>query len=336
MSKWYPDSGTIQTRAVEGFYMLKFIPGAGPDTDHSIPPLQLAKDCIDDLDTLRRQIVSHAAFHVGEPARESWNQWFKDVYPASMDVQEYIKNHTYMCPLRTFFKEGTYANHSQWSQPLAVARDEIPRFTTRIGIALPTVLSSLTPNVPIRSYVLVEGGDQAELSLSNCVQRYIDNGAEASETHRYSTLSNPELVATIKRRLKQNGHHHATSGKNKAALNSMITELNREFILMRCKPLETDESTLIYNYIHAPALLRDLDRANVTELADVVVSLEDFQTLADSRRTLSPAMMDAMMALFQHREVELCDSHKQANDKDRYYKPRSRTIYTRATNAEVR
>lgn len=336
LSKRYPDSGTIPARAVEGFFLLKSLPGVGAQTAFTIPPMELATDCIEELGNLKQKIMTHATFHAGEPARHEWLEWFTAVTPASPSVTEYIKEHVYLCPLRTFFIDGNYADHRHWSQQLSVARDEIASFTSRIGIALPSVQSTLTPNVPIRPYALVEGGNQTDLGLSDSIQRYINNGAEAAQTLRFSNqFLVAGLVAVIKRRIKQNGHHHATSSKTKAALVEMITELNREFIGTRFKPLELDESTLIEKYINAPELLRGLDRANVTELADVAVSLEDFRTLADSRSSLTPTMMDAMMALFRHRDAELFDLHKQANEKDRYYKARDRTTYISATNAEV-
>ena len=336
LSKFYPDSGVIQSRAVEGFFLLQYLPFVGAAHQYMLPALELASDCITVLDALKSKIMSHSAFISGEPARAEWIGWFNDVTPSTLLVADYIQSHTYTSPLRVFFLENREASHTHWSDPLAVARDEITRFTSRIGIALPTVISTLTPFVPLRPYALVEGGHQADLALAASLQRYIDNGSEASQRLRLTSKSNKaQLVAVIQKRLKQNGHHHATSAKNKPELVDMIIELNRDFIIGRFNSLEHDETTLIHNYINNPAQIRGLDHVNVVEVAGTPVSLDSFQTLADSRRSLSPAMMDAMMSLSRDRDAELFDLHKQTNEKDRYYKPRDLTTYMSATHSEV-
>ena len=258
--------------------------------------------------------------------------------PTEPTIAAYIRNHTYLCPLvRPFFFCNVVADHDHWSKPLSAARDEITSFTTRIAIALPTVVTTHTPDAStVRPYLLVEGGDLGNLALAGSLQRYIDNGAEAAEQQRLSKLLVPQLVEIIHVRLKPNGHYHATSKMNKPALIEMIAELNRDFIAERFKPLQPDEALLVNNYVNAPEKIVDLDRANVVEIQGTPVTLDDFATLAGSQNSLSPVLMDAMMLLFRDRDAELSDLHKLTNERDRHYKRREHTGYVIATHAEVR
>ena len=256
--------------------------------------------------------------------------------PTEPTVAAYISNHPYLCPLRPFFFDDVVADHDHWSKQLSAARDEITSFTTRIAIALPTVVTTHTPDASaVHAYLLVVGGDLGNLALAGSLQRYIDNGAEAAEKQRLSKLDKPQLVEIIHVRLKQNGHYHATSKLNKQPLIEMIAELNRDFVAERFKPLQHDEALLVNNYVNAPEKIADLDRANVVEIRGTPVTLEDFTTLAGSQNSLSPVMMDAMMLLFRDRDAELSDLHKLTNERDRYYKRREHTVYVIATHAEV-
>lgn len=75
ISKNYPDAGTCRNRPIEGFYLLKQLPSVGEAEEYIIPPLELANECIADMDGLKQRIVQHASFHPSIPERKHWLTW---------------------------------------------------------------------------------------------------------------------------------------------------------------------------------------------------------------------------------------------------------------------
>ena len=168
LSQFYPTSGLYPGRDMEGMYVLLGIPVMG--SIMKLPPKSLIEDCVREFEVLRSRIVSH--YPIGDICRKAWTHWFDQHSPLNEDVNSYVLQHEYKCPLASYFRGTIYNPDWKPSPPI----NSLSIFPAHVVIAMPSVQCRYDPYNSFPPYLeipSVSSPDGDEIDENNPHFRYL-------------------------------------------------------------------------------------------------------------------------------------------------------------------
>jgi hypothetical protein len=336
VSVWYPDSGTIPGRPVEGFHLLTRMPKRGmvSDADEDVlqgrlPPKPFKEGTAVDFEGKKHALLLHFDTDFSRSPRDAWIKWFDSYAPTNDNVMDYISTHPYRCPLSSFFESDTcFGRTDHWSKPVNAAVDEfISIFPTATVIALPTVRTSHTRMYPIVPYMLVEDG--LALFKSTIIDRFKQHVmGPMTKLYESTSYSVVVLKALVHRRLLSNGSLPAISDRKKAELALMIpTWVAEEFLTLRFRDVSREDELFNDKLIKRPEDIDRLNLAEVTVIGDLPLSLLDIQSLLEASTATTQRIIDAYMELCRQRDASVIDSYLKLYERGRHFKERKASVF---------
>ena len=224
LSQWYPTKDLYLDRPVEGIYLLLTVPSL-PIAMYKLPPKALVVGSATVMEDLKRRIVTH--YTIGDSVRKEWTQWFDLHSPTSDDIQSYIRNHRYLCPLISFFREGTHFVSSSWKPTTPVSSFSI--FPSTVVVALPSVQNQFDPHNAFPPFTEIgnEDNNNADNSAGARYIRQTDN-----EMVRLKNLKVKGSKEFLSRQVKSHGASYALSG-SVADLSRSLISIYEHFFHMR-------------------------------------------------------------------------------------------------------
>ena len=321
LSQWYPTPGLYNNRDVEGIYLLLTVPHLSSNL-LKLPPKPLVEGCKDALSNLKLRLNEHESYTIGDKFLMEWNRWLDRIIPTNeSDVNLYIRNHQYYCPLITYFREGIF-NDPTWDPP--PPRTSFSIFPSHVVVALPTVRCQFEhhgPAVPYMPILMSNDPGQEDLILN----RY--NAFINTELIRMKTLKKKGLLKIVARKVKEHGTRFAISGMNIDKLCGLLFDCDLNFFLSRLDDdFDNEQNEYISNIFEGGEKLNLNLGSNVVSINNVNIKLGDVQSLAE-QFCLHPISMNAFVHLFAERDQRLCEAYDIVNKKKSNYKARKKSLF---------
>jgi hypothetical protein len=340
VSPWYPDSGTISGRPVEGFNLLTRMPIRGEVSDEDelvllgrLRPKPFKEGVSDDFMSKKHTLLLHFDMDGSQEPREAWVRWFDSNAPTNDNVFEYISSHHYRCPFSAFFESDTcYGRTDHWSKPVGAAVDEfISIFPSATVVALPTVRTSHTRMYPVAPYMLVEDGLALFKStiISRFNQHVMEHISKLYDCPRYTLVI---LRAIVHRRLLSNGSLPAISDRKKTELALMIPKwIAEDFLTARFRDVSREDKQLNGKLLDRPEEIDRINPDEVTLIGDLPLSLLDMHSLLGTSTATNQRIIDAFMLLCRQRDAAVIDCYQQIHERGgRHFKERKASVFLSA------